>query len=111
MGFLSHIASYFTNDADPAATDKRNEIATPLLASKRFLVVVGAVALLYVSHEIFTPETMKIIRDIVIGYMICETVTKVTTIAGNILLKHLEIHAAVAPVEPAVAPMVIAKAP
>lgn len=94
MGFIQHVADYFKSaPVDPAATDPRNQISSPLLASKRFILVLAFVALLYVAHEVFTVETLKILRDVVITYIICETVTKLATLVLNGVTKWHEVKA------------------
>lgn len=71
-----------------SVTDPRNEIPKSFFASKRLWVIMAFVAVAwYALGGVFAGDNFHTIAVVVGIYIICETLSAVTTTVGNVIIK------------------------
>lgn len=77
--------------AELAATDKRNEIASSFFGSKRFVLIIALVAFVYLTYTVLNLDLIKVVANVAIVYIICETVSHLALTICNAIIKLHEV--------------------
>lgn len=107
MSFAAAFQALFTKPAaELAATDKRNEIKNSFFGSKRFVLIIALVAFVYLTYSVLNLDLIKVVANVAIVYLICETVSNLAVTACNAIIKlhevKLDIEYDKLPVQPTV---------
>ncbi len=85
--------SWLADKAKPAALKSVNEITHNSFWSVRTIIVVAFLAyLLYLNHLLLTPDNIVLAFKLVVVFLLCNTLTKLGTIAANGWIKATEIR-------------------
>jgi len=79
--------------AEPPATDKRNEITSSFFGSKRFILIIALIAFVYLTYTVLNIELIKLVANVAIVYIICETVSHLALTVCNAIIKLHEVKA------------------
>ncbi|MFA6132552.1 MAG: hypothetical protein WC869_00895 [Phycisphaerae bacterium] len=86
------IAGWFEKaPAEEAATDARNALKTTFFSSKRFVLIIALVAFIYLTYSVLNLEILKLVGNVAIVYIICETLSNLAVTIGNIVIKLHEV--------------------
>ena len=92
MSFADAFQALFKKPAaELAATDKRNEVKNSFFGSKRFILIIALIAFVYLTYSVLNLELIKLVANVAIVYIICETVSHLAVTIGNIIIKLHEV--------------------
>jgi hypothetical protein len=92
MSLSSAIQAFFAKPStEVAATDKRNEIASSFFGSKRFVLIIALVAFVYLTYSVLNLDLIKVVANVAIVYLICETVSNLALTISNAIIKLHEV--------------------
>jgi hypothetical protein len=92
MNFGSAFNALFAKPSvEAAVTDVRNEIKASFFGSKRFVLLLAAVAFFYLTYAILSLVMLEIVAGLVGLYMICETASNITLTKWNGMIKMQEV--------------------
>jgi hypothetical protein len=92
MSFSNAFKALFEKPAgELAATDKRNEVKNSFFGSKRFILIIALIAFIYLTYTVLNLDLIKVIANVAIVYIICETVSSLAITVGNIIIKLHEV--------------------
>ena len=78
-------------NAEAPQTDKRNELKSSFFGSKRFILMIAFAAFIFVTYELLNIEILKLVAEVAMVYLVCETLSNVATTVMNGLIKLHEI--------------------
>lgn len=68
-------------------TNAKKELSTSFFGSKRFILIIALVAFVYLTYSVLNLELIKVVANVAIVYIICETVSNLAVTVGNVVLR------------------------